>query len=156
MNNNYINPKLVIKSLNSALEDLSYLKRYKLILSEIESEGKLKKLGLTKRGDDILVGVNLNPELLMYTEDSQESVELKFVSDSMKKYTDFLEKEGILDSIKADYERVFSEDFYGYVVRISYKQRSYIKEKFIYDIVYLTTAAVTVGTGIYIAITSLL
>jgi len=156
MNNNYINPKLVIKSLTSALEDISYFNRYKSILSEIESDGKLKKLGLIKRGHDILVGVNLNPELLMYTEDSQESVELKFVSDAMKKYTDFLEKEGILDSIKADYERVLSDDFYGYVVKISYKYRSYVKKKFIYDIAYLSIAMTTVGIGIYTALTSLL
>jgi hypothetical protein len=153
---NYIYPGLIYESLTDAIKDLKYLKTYKSVLEELEAEGKLEALGLKKEKDKLFVGVNLNPELLMYTEDSQESVELKFISDAMKKYTDFLGKEGILDSIKADYERVFTDDFYGYVVQISYKYRSYKKEKFRYDIGYTIAAAAIVGAGLYLAITSLL
>jgi hypothetical protein len=153
---NYIYPGLVYKSLTSAIEDLNYHKRYKTILDELEDENKLEKLGIRKEGAKLFIGVNLNPELLMYTEDSQESVELKFVSDAMKKYTDFLGKEGILDSIKADYERVFNDDFYGYVVQISYSYRSYKKSKFKYDIGYsITTTSIVLG-GLFLAVTSLL
>lgn len=152
----YVYPNLIFKSLKDAIEDLRYLKRYRSILNELKDEGKLEAIGLIKEKDKLLVGVNLNPELLMYTEDSQESVELKFISDKMKKYTDFLGKEGILDSIKADYERVFTDDFYGYVVQISYKYRSYKKKKFQYDIGYLATLTAISIVGIYFLITSLL
>ena len=47
-----------------------------------------------------------------------EPAELRFVSDKLKRYTDFLQKEGILDVISADYERVKTEDYYGYIVQI--------------------------------------
>jgi len=153
---NYIYPQLIFNSLRDAFEDLRYFSRYKSILNELEEDDKLAKLGIRKEKDKMFIGVNLNPELLMYTEDSQESVELKFVSDAMKKYTDFLGKEGILDSIKAEYERVFSDDFYGYVVQISYKYRSYNKDKFKYDIGYVVVSSSMLLTGLLIAISYLL
>jgi hypothetical protein len=153
---NYIYPGLIYRSIINAIEDLKYLRRYKNILRDLEEEGKLEKIGLTRDGDKLFVGVNLNPELLMYTEDSKESVELKFVSDAMKKYTDFLGREGILDSIKADYERVFTDDFYGYIVQIKYQYKNYKKEKFQYDIGYFIVTLFVTTVASYLAITNLL
>lgn len=132
----YLYPKSIIRSLTTAINELNYYKKYKSIIIELEQEEKLKKIGFKRVGDKLYYGVNLNPELLMYTEDSQESVELKFVSEASKKYTDFLQKEGILDSIMAKYERVYNEDFYGYIVEINYAFRTYNKNKLIYDVLY--------------------
>ena len=137
---NYIYPKLVFKSFTQALKERQYFTKYAGILNDLEQEGKLEKMGFRKEGSMLYIGVNLNPELLMYTDDSHESVELKFVSEAMKKYTDFLQNEGILDSIVADYERVFNEEFYGYVVQIRYKFKNYRKKRMIYDICYLSSA----------------
>ena len=133
----YISPRLVIRSLTAALTDLSHFRRYKSILEELDRDKKLEAMKMRLEKDKLFIGVNLNPELLMYTDDSQESVELKFVSDAMKKYTDFLQKEGVLDSIKADYERVFNDEFYGYVVQVRYDFKKYKKKRMIYDISYL-------------------
>lgn len=151
---NYINPKLVIKSLVASIKDLAYFKKYKSILNELERDNKLKKIGFTKVDDKLFIGVNLNPELLMYTDDSQESVELKFVSDAMRKYTDFLQNEGILDSISADYERVYNDTFYGYIVQIRYKFKNYDKSKMIYDISYLSILLLTSLIGAFVILTN--
>jgi hypothetical protein len=85
------------------------------------------------------LGINLNPELLLYSETSQETVELKLISEKMLKHNDFLMKEGILDFIKVDYDRVQSETFYGYVIQISFRFTKYSLNKMIYDIAYFLT-----------------
>lgn len=144
----YIYPKRVLNSLKLALRDRAYFAMYSKILDELEREGKLERIGFKKEGSELYVGVNLNPELLMYTEDSKESVELKFVSDATKKYTKFLQNEGILDVIKADYERVFNDDFYGYIVQISYEYKNYDARKFRYDIGYLAGLSLIAIGGI--------
>ncbi len=151
----YIYPNRVYKSLKLALKEKVYAARYASILNDLEREEKLKRIGFRKDGNKLFFGVNLNPELLMYTEDSKESVELRFVSDATKKYTDFLQNEGILDSIKADYERVFTEDFYGYIVQISYDYRNYLPKKFKYDIGYFIGLSAIVIGGILITLLSI-
>lgn len=151
----YIYPHIVWKSLKGAIADLGYYRRYKSILEEIDSQGKLESMNIKKDGDKMYIGVNLNPELLMYTEDSRDSVELKFVSDAMIKYTNFLQNEGILDSIKADYDRIYNEDFYGYIVQISYAFKKYKKNRFRYDIGYFLAISTIIATGFILLISSL-
>lgn len=152
----YIYPKRVFNSLILALKEKQYFKKYSSILDDLEREGKLKTLGFRKEDSMLYIGVNLNPELLMYTDDSKESVELKFVSDAMRKYTDFLQNEGILDVIKADYERVFTEDFYGYVVQIKFDYKKYKPSKFKYDIGYFATMSVITICGIILTLKSII
>jgi uncharacterized membrane protein YkgB len=59
------------------------------------------------------------------------------VGDKLKKYTDFLQKEGILDSIFVDYERVKTEDYYGYIIQIKFEDRKYNQRDYIYSVSYL-------------------
>lgn len=144
---NYIYPKLILKSIQKNMTDLSNRKRYISVLDELEKDNKISSIGFRRQGNDLLVGINLNPELLMYTEDSQESVELKFISDASKKYTKFLENEGILDSIKADYERVKTSDFYGYIVRITYNSK-FDRPMFIFGISYILVMFMLISVGL--------
>ena len=144
---NYIYPKLILKSIQKNMTDLSNRKRYISVLDELEKDNKISSIGFRRQGNDLLVGINLNPELLMYTEDSQESVELKFISDASKKYTKFLENEGILDSIKADYERVKTSDFYGYIVRITYNSK-FNRPMFIFGISYILVTFILISVGL--------
>lgn len=153
---NYISPKLVFNSLMRSITDLEHYRTYKKAITELNNEGKLVRIGIKLEGDKMFIGVNLNPELLIYTDDSKESVELKFVSEEMRKYTDFLEKEMLLDSVKADYDRVQTEDFYGYIVQLSYDFKGYKKSKLQYDIGYIVTTASAVGIAIYTAIQNFL
>jgi hypothetical protein len=150
--NKYINPKAILVSFKEANTDIKHYLKYKSILSEIQEEGKLEKLKIKRENDMLYIGVNLNPELLMYADQSLESAELKFVADSMRKYTDFLQKEGILDVIKADYERVHNDEFYGYVVQIAFDFQKYTKTKYRYDIGYLIITGSATVLAIFAAI----
>ena len=65
--------------------------------------------------------------------------------EKMKKYNDFLTREGILDSVKVDYERILNNDFYGYVLKISFNFKTYERKKFNSGVVYLASL---LGLGI--------
>lgn len=149
---NKLNPVAVFKSLVATIKELIRYRKYSNILKELDVDGKLKDNGIKLEKNLMYVGVNLNPELLLYGGDSQESVELKFISEAMRKYTDFLEKEGILDAISADYERILNDDFYGYVVQIKFKMTKYKLSNVLYDICYLLAISAISAIGIYSAV----
>lgn len=147
----YINPLKVFHSLKAGLEDLSNHSRYKQIVSDLDKDGKLEAIGLSHDAEgNLYLGIDLNPELLLYSDTSQETVELRLISEKMKKYTDFLTKEGILDAVNVDYDRVKSDAYYGYVLQIKYNFKKYRRKKFIYDVAYLMslTVAFLVGVGL--------
>lgn len=144
----YINPKKVYNSLSNCITELKYYRKYKSILQELENNDSLKQIGLSLEKDKLYFGVDLNPELLLYGDASQETVEMKFVKEKMLKYTEFLKKEGILDSIIADYDRIQSPDYYGYVIEIKYAFREYSSSVFVYNISYFTLLIGAIATSI--------
>lgn len=138
----YISPKRVYKKLSVCLEELSNYRTFKKIVVELNNTGKLDEIGLKADSDsNMYIGIDLNPELLLYSETSQESVELKLISEKMNKYNDFLTKEGILDSIKVDYERVQTDSFYGYILQISFNFKKYKRSDLVYSISYFSMLA---------------
>jgi hypothetical protein len=148
---NYLNPVKVYKSLSAGLQDLINYLKYKKIIAEISASGKLEELGLrVDRRGNLYIGINLNPELLLYSETSQESVELKLIAEKLKKYTDFLTKEGILDFVKVEYDRIKNEEYYGYILQIKYDFTKYRKTRFTYDIAYLVTIISLLSIGLII------
>lgn len=136
----YVNPVKVYQTLNACVEDLFNFSKYKEIILQLQKEGKLEAIGfsLDKVGN-LYLGINLNPEMLFYSETSQTTVELKMISEKMLKYNDFLTKEGIIDYIKVDYDRVKTDEHYGYILQISYNFRKYNRKSFIYAIGYFLT-----------------
>ena len=142
-----LNPKIAYHELIECLDEFKLYKKYKQIISDLQQEGRLEEIGFSVDDDaNLYLGINLNPELLMYSETSQESVELRLVSEKMGKYNDFLTKEGILDSVKMDYDRVKNDQFYGYVLRISFKFKKYSEQKYKRSIAHLVVAAaLTIG-----------
>ena len=136
----YANPIKVYKNLQENIEDLLMYSKYKKIIFELQEAGKLEAIGFSVDSNgNLYLGINLNPELLLYSETSQESVELKMISEKMKKYTEFLTKEGILDSIKMDYDRAQDDTFYGYILQISYNFKKYKRNSLIYCLSYFGT-----------------
>lgn len=136
---NKINPVWVIKSLKRNINEYSKYQRYKKIIYELNESGKLSEIGFKVDDDaNLYLGINLNPELLLYSETSQESVELKMVSDKMLKYNDFLTKEGILDVITVDYDRVKNDDFYGYILQVKFDFKNFSKKEVIWAVSYLS------------------
>lgn len=133
----YISPAKVYRRLTENFIELSRYMKFKNIITELNVAGKLDEIGIkTDSSSNMYIGINLNPELLLYSEMSQESVELKLISEKMNKYNDFLTKEGILDVIKVDYERVQDDNYYGYVLQLSFNFKKYRRSDFIYDISY--------------------
>lgn len=135
----YIFPNRVYKKLTLNFIELSKFKKFKTIIFELTKNGKLSSVGIKADSkSNMYIGIDLNPELLLYSETSQESVELKLISEKMKKYNDFLTKEGILDVIKVDFERIKNNEFYGYVLQISFDFKKYKKIDLIYSILYFS------------------
>lgn len=147
----YINPKKVYNSLSNCITELKYYRKYKYIVQDLDNNDSLKKIGLTLKKDKLYFGVDLNPELLLYGDSSQETVEMKFVKEKMLKYTEFLKKQGILDSIVADYDRIQSPDYYGYVIEIKYAFREYSISRLIYNISYFVSILGAIATSIIFA-----
>ena len=145
----YISPVKVYQKLKVNLEELSKYRIFKKIIIELNETGRLAEIGLkVDYGSNMYIGLDLNPELLLYSETSKESVELRLISEKMNKYNDFLTKEGILDSIKVDYERVQSDDFYGYILQIGYDFKKYKKSDLVYSISYFSALALGIVSSI--------
>ena len=150
---NYVSPIKVYKRLVSNVSELTQYSKFKKIIQDLNKIGKLDEIGIKiDEKSNMYIGVDLNPELLLYSDTSQESVELRMISEKMNKYNDFLTKEGILDSIKLEYERVQTDDFYGYILQISYNFKKYKRFHLIYDISYF----LTIATGIVLAISAVI
>ena len=140
---NYISPVKIYNRLSSNLVELSNYRRFKKIVLELNETGRLREIGIKiDPNSNMYIGIDLNPELLLYSDTSQESVELKLISEKMGKYNDFLTKEGILDSIKVDYERIKNDTHYGYVLQISFNFIKYTRFNLIYDISYFAILAI--------------
>jgi hypothetical protein len=140
----YISPKKVYQKLQTCLSELRYYRNFKKIVLDLTNSGKLEEIGLKSDiNANMYIGIDLNPELLLYSETSQESVELRLISEKMAKYNDFLTKEGLLDSIKVDYDRVKNDQFYGYILQISYNFKQYNRFDLIYSISYFSIIALT-------------
>ena len=145
----YIEPTRIYKRLIGHIEELTRYSKFKRIITELNSQGKLDEIGLkVDSNSNMYIGIDLNPELLLYSETSQGSVELKLVAEKMNRYNDFLTKEGILDVIKVDYERIQTDAFYGYILQIGFNFKTYRRPDFIYGLFYFSALFITVASSI--------
>jgi hypothetical protein len=147
----YIEPTRIYKRLAKHVEELTKYSKFKKIIAELNSQGKLDEIGLkVDSNSNMYIGIDLNPELLLYSETSQESVELKLVAEKMNRYNDFLTKEGILDAIKVDYERIQTDAFYGYILQIGFKFNEYRRSDLIYGSVYFSALFIALALSILV------
>jgi hypothetical protein len=146
----YLSPIRIYRRLSIHAKELVNYRTFKRIIFDLNKSGKLDEIGLKVDPNlNMYIGINLNPELLLYSDTSQESVELRLISEKMNKYNDFLTKEGILDSIKVDYERIQTEEHYGYVLQISFNFKQYKKSDFIYGISYFSAIVLGILTSLF-------
>jgi len=144
---NKLNPVWVVTSLKKNINEYSKYIKYKKIIYNLNESGKLDEIGFkTDEDANLYLGVNLNPELLLYSDASQEPVELKMISEKMLKYNDFLTKEGILDVITVDYDRVKNDSFYGYVLQIKFNFSNFKKREIAWAISYFTILLLASGS----------
>jgi hypothetical protein len=147
----YLSPIRIYRRLSIHITELSHYRTFKKIIFDLNASGKLDEIGIKADSNlNMYIGINLNPELLLYSDASQESVELKLISEKMNKYNDFLTKEGILDSIKVDYERIQTEEHYGYVLQIGFNFNQYKKSDFIYGISYFLVGTLGILTSLFL------
>jgi hypothetical protein len=147
----YLSPIRIYRRLTIHIKELTHYRTFKKIIFDLNASGKLDEIGIKADPNlNMYIGINLNPELLLYSDASQESVELKLISEKMNKYNDFLTKEGILDAIKVDYERIQTEEHYGYVLQISFNFKQYKKSDFIYGISYFSTITLGILTWLFL------
>ena len=64
----------------------------------------------------------------------------------MLKYNDFLTKEGILDVITVDYDRVKNDSFYGYVLQIKFNFSNFKRREVVWAISYFTILLLASGS----------
>ena len=141
----YLSPIRIYKRLSIHIRELINYRTFKKIIFDLNKNGKLDEVGIKADPNlNMYIGIDLNPELLLYSDTSQESVELKLISEKMNKYNDFLTKEGILDSIKVDYERIQTDEHYGYILQISFNFKQYKKSDFIYTISYFSAISLSI------------
>jgi len=144
---NKLNPVWVVTSLKKNINEYSKYIKYKKIIYNLNESGKLDEVGFkTDEDANLYLGVNLNPELLLYSDASQEPVELKMISEKMLKYNDFLTKEGILDVITVDYDRVKNDSFYGYVLQIKFNFSNFKRREIVWAISYFTILLLASGS----------
>ena len=144
---NKLNPIWVGTSLKKNINEYQKYITYKKIIYNLNTSGKLDEIGFkTDEDANLYLGVNLNPELLLYSDASQEPVELKMISEKMLKYNDFLTKEGILDVITVDYDRVKNDSFYGYVLQIKFNFSNFKKREVVWAISYFTILLLASGS----------
>jgi hypothetical protein len=144
---NKLNPIWVGTSLKKNINEYQKYITYKKIIYNLNTSGKLDEIGFkTDEDANLYLGVNLNPELLLYSDASQEPVELKMISEKMLKYNDFLTKEGILDVITVDYDRVKNDSFYGYVLQIKFNFRNFKRREVVWAISYFTILVLASGS----------
>ena len=67
----YLNPKNVFDSIQGMIVEKIHYKKYVAILEELVAEKKIQEIGLKIKNNKMYVGVDLNPELLLYTDESQ-------------------------------------------------------------------------------------
>ena len=144
---NKLNPIWVGTSLKKNINEYQKYITYKKIIYNLNTSGKLDEVGFkTDEDANLYLGVNLNPELLLYSDASQEPVELKMISEKMLKYNDFLTKEGILDVITVDYDRVKNDSFYGYVLQIKFNFSNFKRREVVWAISYFTILLLASGS----------
>ena len=144
---NKLNPIWVGTSLKKNINEYQKYITYKKIIYNLNTSGKLDEIGFkTDEDANLYLGVNLNPELLLYSDASQEPVELKMISEKMLKYNDFLTKEGILDVITVDYDRVKNDSFYGYVLQIKFNFSNFKRREVVWAISYFTILLLSSGS----------
>ena len=144
---NKLNPIWVGASLKKNINEYQKYITYKKIIYNLNTSGKLDEIGFkTDEDANLYLGVNLNPELLLYSDASQEPVELKMISEKMLKYNDFLTKEGILDVITVDYDRVKNDSFYGYVLQIKFNFSNFKRREVVWSISYFTILFLASGS----------
>lgn len=120
----YIKPNLIFTKLRDIYrETLDYLV-FRKEIKRLEAEGKFREVNLrVTNWGAAYFGLNLPPELLLYQREGSvefQALELQRVKEALKMYNEFYTNNLLIDFVTTGYERVKTEDFYGYLIWIDF------------------------------------
>ena len=120
----YLNPIYQIKTIFLTIKEIylfiSYVKTINAMGQTFKSKGIMKDSKYT-----LVKGINLKAETLMYggVGEELERFEISFIGKEMSKYNEIFLENGILELIKTKANRIKNDDFYGYLVSISFNYK---------------------------------
>jgi len=139
----YLNPIAQVKEIYFIIKEILLFVSYANTIDNMETS--LKKKGIVKATKFTLVkGINLKAETLMYGGKGEEleRFEISFIGKEMSKYNDMFMEAGILELIKTKANRIKNEDFYGYLVNISFNFKYITLYSILSVVLYLTMLTV--------------
>lgn len=121
---NLINPIFLFKKSNSIYNEINVFFRYRAALKQmtkiglIGNEKELRKDYLSR----LYFVVNIPPEFLIEEDKAELSrLETEFLKYEIKRFNELFLDNNILDIIEMKTEKIFSSDYYAYVMKIRYK-----------------------------------
>tara|TARA_R110002074_G_scaffold67007_4_gene158050 strand:- start:2847 stop:3326 length:480 start_codon:yes stop_codon:yes gene_type:complete len=134
----YLNPIYQIKTIILTIKEIylfiSYVKTINSMEKTFKSNGIMKDSKYT-----LVKGINLKAETLMYggAGEELERFEISFIGKEMSKYNDIFLENRILELIKTKANRIKNEDFYGYLVSISFNYKYFTLYSILSSILYV-------------------
>ena len=132
----YLNPIVFITKLIDLIKEIFIFRKYLAIISELEKNGELTKIGLRRTRLGRLYYVkNLQPEVLLNTDDLK-GFEIMQVKESLADYNDPITRLGIIDFVKTGFQRIKTQEVYGYLVWMDFDFKQINLERILYIILY--------------------
>lgn len=125
-----LNPVKAVKSLLSVFKDISNYLFYRKRIKKIDEEGYFKdRKARVDWLNRVYYVLNLEPELQLATGDIVD-LEKSRVYESVYKFQGVFATNNLVEIVDISSKRIKSEDFYAYLVTISYKITSTWKDLF--------------------------
>lgn len=118
----YLNPTTVFRKAQLTAKDLSNYLFYRKTIKKLEASGVLADKGMRR---DMLCRVyfviNLLPETLLAGSDV-DLLEKSRVTEAIAERNEIFTKDGLLEIVVADYERIKTSEYYAYLIWVKYRR----------------------------------
>ena len=122
----FLNPVSFWKNTVSCYRDVVNYSFYRGIVKKLDQEGLLKEKGMrTDWLKRVYFVINLQPETLLAGQDI-DLLERSRVTEAIAERNQVFMKDGLLEIIQADYQRIKTTDYYAYLIWVKYRWTSSI------------------------------
>lgn len=120
----FLNPISFWKNLVACYRDTSNYQFYRKVISRLAQEGLLKEKGMrTDWLKRVYFVINLQPETLLAGQDT-DLLERSRVTEAIAERNQVFMKDGLLEIISADYQRIKTTEYYAYLIWVKYRWES--------------------------------
>jgi len=119
----YLNPLYFIKVIKCIFKNISMRKEFNNVLYNIVNDEAFKYIKTEIKSNVLFFGINLKPEikLVRSTDFDLDVEEKKQLAVQISRFNDVFLKYGIIEMIKIHPEKIDDENFYGFIVNVSYR-----------------------------------